>query len=979
MTEVQNFTSAADMQEYWIKNIAPNYFDFSDTNNYRVGVFGYINEIMSNITIDTHKAMQFSRRESHPITAQNPQSLYKMAAIQKIGPPLTTAGTCKAVLYISQDEVIANSVYKDGIYTCIIDNTMKIMADNIPFVIDYPIVIISKKSNNVWKHTIHYDTSITNSLSTLSNTYIINKVTNQDGKKYILMAVTLRQLERTVISQLITKDSVVDTISMMFPFEGNLANFEAYYTADPESNNSVRLEKLPFGSPIPKIPFYYYRLLNDNLLQLTFPKNIYFTPLLNSEIELNVFTSLGVDGNFKTFAGSLVCSLQSEKYAYNNNMTVMGNTNGSCDGGKAKPTKEEYRNIILDAFSTNNTITTTNDLQRYFNKLSNDPNNRIRFKKKRDDAFIRLYEAYCLLKDNAGNVVPTNDLTLELQTSDYDVYSEATTRGFIRPGCLFEYLPNTEEIIYRAKKVTDLTIVDNLDTYDDNSRFIFTNPFLIAVTMNPNIVGFYYNALDEIKAIEYSYINDSTLMQFIGSSLKVYRNPIAKANFYKLSLTISPATELDSKTIVTVNTSSDEANVIRATKNGTVISLLYVTDHVVCQVKYDDNTTQSIDVSSYITKNTSTGEFTYNTGYNMNFNVYDRFIANDILATKKVTDLGKIRVALDFDTVLLANNLYIPMVIEDYDPTLNTYTVAGYISTDDSLSLDSKMLIEHGIFDATGVEDANVSIPMNNLSTSISIFYKNADTNYSHKYSSFDFFSKHSLTNTYSGNKDDHLALVQQIDFIRSTVVFEETIDPNVFNIVLKEVPVAKANWVKDFDNFSYLTNAIYSNYEKLYATYFLLENNFGIDLKFFNTYGKSRFYKVGVKTTTSVLAYVNCSFKFGVSLTSISNQDLFIERFRSYIKDYVESINSTDSSQSIYIMNLISSLKTEFSEIGFIEYYGFNNYEYSAQKIIPIDNDDLTSVQKSEYIPEFINIYSYKKDGVLVPQIEVTILTDSI
>ena len=53
-------------------------------------------------------------------------------------------------------------------------------------------------------------------------------------------------------------------------------------------------------------PFCYYRMVNDNQLEISFPKNIYFTPELNSEIQLEIFTSMGNDGNFDSFKGDLV-------------------------------------------------------------------------------------------------------------------------------------------------------------------------------------------------------------------------------------------------------------------------------------------------------------------------------------------------------------------------------------------------------------------------------------------------------------------------------------------------------------------------------------------------------------------------------------------------------------------------------------------------------------------------------------------------
>ena len=111
------YGSSAEIQSYLIENIAPNYFDFDQVNNYRSGIFGYVNEALSVITMDTHNAINIARREFYPVSAQNPKSFYKMAALQQIGLPTVTPGQLRAVLLLDRNEVIAKCQYsKDGVY-----------------------------------------------------------------------------------------------------------------------------------------------------------------------------------------------------------------------------------------------------------------------------------------------------------------------------------------------------------------------------------------------------------------------------------------------------------------------------------------------------------------------------------------------------------------------------------------------------------------------------------------------------------------------------------------------------------------------------------------------------------------------------------------------------------------------------------------------------------------------------------------------
>ena len=134
-TVYASYTNISDIKSYWYNQIAPNYLDFNNYNNYNVGIFGYVNEVMANTTEDAFNATAIARREFYPVTAQFASSLYTMAALQSIEIPLTTPATCKCALIIPQDEIIENSTYSDGLYECTIDNCLKIFAKDLQFML----------------------------------------------------------------------------------------------------------------------------------------------------------------------------------------------------------------------------------------------------------------------------------------------------------------------------------------------------------------------------------------------------------------------------------------------------------------------------------------------------------------------------------------------------------------------------------------------------------------------------------------------------------------------------------------------------------------------------------------------------------------------------------------------------------------------------------------------------------------------------
>lgn len=1292
-SKITQFTNAAEIQAAWLQMIATQYFDFNEVNQYRAGIFGYINEVMGTITESSFNAINIARREFYPVDAINIQSLYKMAALHKLDIPMVTPSIAPIVLLIKEEEILQYGKYDGTTSEFILDDSLICNVDNIPFMMDYPLKIISKKSGGKWTHTTHYDTVKSNSLNKSKEKYVKNKLITQNGENILLLNVKMHQVERTTSSQLITSNALVDIVTLDFPFEGDLANFEVFYT-DNNSSSEEQIPRLLNNTPTSLKKYCYYTKLDDNILRIIFPKNTYFTPSFNSEVRVDVYTSLGDKGNFKSYKNMIDCSINSEKYPYNNNIYISGIVNGSSSGGKDKYSINDFRQEIINSYSTNNTFTTENDLQIYFDSINLGSKYKIAFSKIRDDALVRLYGAFLLIKDSYNNIVPTNTLDLYLKFDDFDVKYTGSNRLLIKPGSIFNYRDGaTGELAYSVLKDPLKTINDDFSSLDSLNQFAFTNPFLISVTTNPNVVGFYDNTIDDIHGIEYSTIYDNSYIQFIANNLMIERNAIIGENFYKLSINIIPS--VDDLNPMEIYEPVDETlteNIIRAKDDGIVSSVKYEKDGVYATISYNtDKSPEKILINSHVTnkplykksdkylgleqpssfnifshndgycaicyqtapyiklfqKNVSanisysvvemdtpdikstiricrfspnggyfavtqeeapyiliyrindnivskiatpstlpseaitdmefinngtqlvvcygsnimvynTTNFTtvsdivqpagkiatigytenhnklyvaidtdpyimaydvstfavqatpflpgktinqltisndgtsvvvqydispfveirdiknnygvyninhtflstvtdctftaddrfisfitdeegyivtlkrtysgyenteslcklsskpscinysnmldtylfaisytsapyhdmyiskefayeYYSGNSLQFNVGDSFLKNSIIAIRKGKDLGKIRVIGDINGVLMSNDMYIPFTIEKYDPSTKAYTMCAYISTTDYISLNKRLLIDNGICDITGSIDENVSIPIKDMDMNIHVFYHHKDINYSHRYERFKYLENYTITNTYTQSESKAITFIRPLEFIRGILTFLPE-NEGGFHIKLKEVPLVKAQWIKNVANMKYFMQSIVDNYNSISNVYTLLENNFSIDMKFFNTYGKSRFYKIGIKENKTILNKVNCSLSFGVSINTLSSADTFKVKFRTFIKEYIESINDVKNlGKSIYILNMISDAKTAFPEINYIEYYGMNDtyYDHGAQKIESMTKEEILESSQGivSYVPEFINIASTVEGNESVPKIDIQTL----
>lgn len=979
--QAADMTSIGSIKRYWLNQIAPHYFDFDDVNNYQIGLFGYVNEVMGNTAEDGFNAINVARREFYPITAKYVSSLYKMATLQSIEIPLTTPAQCKCALVIAQDQILDNSTESNGIFECTIDSCLKIFADKLQFMLDYPIKIISKKNGDAWSHTIHYDINVKNSLSKNNAArYLSNKIINENGVNYVIIFVdVIRQLEMQQVSQILVRDSLLATSQMDIDFDGNLANFEVFYVEN-GTDKEVQLEKVMINGAVPNIPFVFYELINEHKLRLTFKYNSTFVPKYNSEIICRIYTSKGADGNFSAYDGDLICSSDSEDHPYNANMAIVGKVNGGAFGGADVSSVDDLRQAVVRAYATNSTITTSNDLQIKFDQVGDTlPSTNVFFKKKRDDPFVRLFGAYALMHDKDGMIIPTNTLKSEFLKSAIVSPGANKNRIMVKPGILMEYKNNDS---FRSSIITDPETgigKELLDVDPNELGFVFCCPFLIGINVNPNIVGFYLNSVNDVYAVDYTYVNDYSAQQFISSSIRITRNALVGHNFYKITAKLMPATDVDPELLIEEVDEEAEDYEIRAKHNGRVKSLKYIFDeemnrgYVQATIEYDtdveDEKIETIQASSTLCLD---GES--KPGYAMKFKAGETFVENDILATKMCTDKGKLRAVGDINGKLFANGYYIPFVIEDFDSANGGYTLNAYIGCDDELDLSGTLTLTHGVFNKQNVENRNCPVPMKDIQIEVSALYDNDGANIPNKYAAFKGLNSFTLTNTYITDPDTLAHFVEDLTFVRSTIEYYPGLSPENYTIVIDEIPVVQATWALNSDRLNYFIQQYKELDAMLQTITYDLENNFSIDCKFYNTYGKARFYTVGNYSEDMVpLDNVKIRMRFGVRLNTKFTSATFITNFRQYVKDYIESTDSVGTvSPDIYILNLISALKENFNEIAHIEWYGLNSYDHMAQKIISPPTNDFIR----EYIPEFVNLQTvYTANGEAYPDIDVSII----
>ena len=551
----------------------------------------------------------------------------------------------------------------------------------------------------------------------------------------------------------------------------------------------------------------------------------------------------------------------------------------------------------------------------------------------------------------------------------------------IKPGTIYKY-ESGDSFVATIALDEDGNPVNIMDIDPDSTDFLFTNPFLIGINVNPNIVGYYLNTVNSNYSIDYTYVNDNSPVQFISSGIMMERNAIVGQDYYKLTVKLTPSIdgmEYDSNVIPADTEAADYA--IRAKYNGRVKSMTYYTDPVTnesyirAMVEYE--TDVEAERIEYIQASTILGfDQDSKPGYEMKYDVGEEFIANDILAIKMPTDKNNLKVVADIDYSLYTNGYYVPFVIEKFDESNNIYYFSAYLGTTDEIDLESKIIINHGIYNKSNEENTFLPLRMKDFMIEVCVLYNNDGQNQPHKYSAFAGLNEYTYTNSYTTTSDSLGYFVEDLQFIRSTIDYLPGETTENWKVDITEVPMVQATWAIDTSRFISFIDQYKALDSIMQDIHYSLENNFSIDTKFYNTYGKAKFYTVGNTSDYMLnLDNVKIALRFGIKLNVQYNQETFIPNFREYIKNYIENSDSIGtSSQDIFILNMIADAKAAFSEIAYIEYYGFNIYDHMAQKIVGPSIEEYID----SYIPEFINIKTaYTSDGVAYPDINVTILSD--
>lgn len=942
----KNYTSLYRIKEFLMNNIAPKYLNSDEINISQIGLFGYITETLSVLGEDGLNSTSIVFKECFANAAENIESLHLMAAIYQLDSYFASAASMPFIIILNEDDIIENGQNENDQIKFHIDKNTRFVIDDIEFSLEYDIQISSKATNKGYIHNAQYligDEKL--SFSTITNQYIRSKVQKYNKENFVALLVTLRQMQSREYNESIVSNDKIHYNQMVFNLgsETLIAGFEAYYKSPDPTEREVQLIKKMENTPKETEPFCFYTMPDDGVLRISFSNDDrFFKPEFNSNLRIVIYTTEGSKGNFEAYTGDNINIIPtSERYSENNGLIMFGQCAGNSRGGKNAPTMEEFRDMVVAAQSTVLSYSTDNDLAIYFKKIASAEKTRIMFMKRRDDSLIRLFNAFTLLTDSNNVVLPTNTCDLFLFEKDIDSYHTETHRCVCKAGKIYKYYQ--VEGYHGTLTIDDeLSIHDDLDEYEDD--FVYTNPFLMVMSSRPVNVGMYLNSVDDVVQMDIENVNQDSFVQFMVSGLSIYRNAILGEDEYVFKIKVIPTTD-------------DLRVCVEEKKDDMLVS--------------DEFRTFEQDGVTYI-------------------------------------DYKRIKVLMVF-TDNGSETCYLELNMIEANASGHYYVFEGRVKTDDFVSSNNKMRLINSVKDITTNEDLDEKfVPNNNMTVNLYTFYKygailDSETddddqeNEAHAYTSRGIAVGYTLTNKYVSDSST-MYLIKPLNMIRSQLTYQEfykSADVLDYYYRIASVPVIKANYVKNPETFKKFIYNITSIYDYLNAEIDKLTNNFSIDIKFYNTYGKSRHY--GLDITGSDIAgldlgdvtliddkwvcldTINIRLKFAIKPYYTTDIENLVKDIKQYILDYLRNDFDNFGNNAYYNSNLMRSLENDFKDkIEYIIFKGINKYPLEVQKLEPIiNNENVQDYYDSmlDYVPEYVNIYYLMKNGESEPMITIDVL----
>ena len=525
-----------------IEDIKASYIEESE-DTLAVSTFGYLGSIASDSLREIINAIYKLSNESITSKATLPKNIITYAIQNDVDGITASPSKMKVRMAFSQKELL--KLMKDS-NSLILDKNWKITIGDFEFHLDYDLKITKTDlSGGKYVFSAMYDIDRNNPLSDITNPYLDPPNTIiLDGITVIVFTLTIRQISHISINKKFISNNIIENKTFIFEFDDQLASFDI---KDIGTGNYI--EPIYQGEITPtNSNFCYYSYLDNNKIRIKFDNESYM-PSLNTELEVLVKTTKGTSGIFEYTTNEEVI-VTSDMFDYNNLTALIIPVTNSLDGKDQKTTKELQAQIPIASVAKGN-IGNDKDLKDYLNSLNNETS-RLKIRTKADNQFERSYYSYLLMKDDKNNIIPTNTINIMIDLDSFDSVDEVgdEKRYTLKQGSY---------ILYDGKSTAKVVKTPSEEELEE-SKFIYTTPFMISVYKNILQSSFYLSIIDEQYEINYDYINEESTLQFVASNVTWKRKYLDNPSQYNLSIQLTQNITTDMNTVIEEPVLDEEGN-----------------------------------------------------------------------------------------------------------------------------------------------------------------------------------------------------------------------------------------------------------------------------------------------------------------------------------------------------------------------------------------------------------------------------------
>lgn len=956
---VRDYTDNFSVKDYVRNVLIPKAFPDIPVTKLNAGFTGVVQEYLSQLTEDVYHTASLMLNENFITRAILPNSIYSEAGLFDLGYTFASPSRCNFAVQIWIDDLLERGQQVSGTdtYRYILDRDTKITVGNNIYHFDYDVIIEWKRRSANGRemipfkarydipdeHDIEAGTGFVNSIALNNSRWIKCRVTKTG---WLILLVTLQEYSRKVIETTITDNLRTTNTDITLRWSDQIAGFDLVHidTAGVRRPMKKKIQYTDYETT----PFAYYKFVDDNTISLSFSPSVSaWRPSFNDRIEATIYTTSGAAGNFDSYDRTAPVAVEKTgaRYEYNADTTIVAVCYSGSTLGADKKDIEMLRSDVKLAYNTVKVLSTDHDLDEWFQNYAKRYDTRSMFFKRRDDPTGRLFSQFIAISDGE-KLYPTNTLTIEVrekpdpdrpELAEFDYVDEKSNEFIIKPGHLWEYkvdryievqdeqdptkiiripdLSRTTVIMVKRSDGTPAMIYDNpLPRTDDMYRpFIFVNPFLIKIHRVPQISGCYNYLINHESYLQDERINEDTeFRHFQLSRFTINRSLIQRGNgaddqhvdCYTVRVLVNPILpqESVSEDYQYVRGPIDDPNAADYTNNNLRMILSFDTK------KYGE--TGYIEMYPVAVYDGGIIEF------EAKFAVHDN-LSND----------GYLTVDGDSTRERLLNST----ITHIFDPRRPEVHGTDIIldAQETRFRLTTVLRVDEYVGDA-----------LNMISDTPP--YED------------DSFRGWQVTNVF---RNDHreLTLYKPMTMMRSVILFagkvgEYTVRSSLQPMVGYKLAYDQAELGKFISRF----NEQYAAVEPV--LFERLDNNCHLDVKLFNTYGRSNNYYIGDGNTQQLLDSVNISISFQLSVKDRMAWSTTAESVTNEIRDYFGQLDGS-SQPNIYISNLIRLIEVNHPNVDHLRFLGINNYDASEQYIRVKYNDvsELDERTMMNVVPEII------------------------